>query len=201
LLLDPRPGERMLDACSAPGGKAAFAAQLMQGRGQVVAGEINPSRLRLIRETSARLAAPIVEAVQLDAAAFPAEFGGTFDRVLVDAPCSGLGVIRRKPEGKWWKKPGDPAEHAVLQRKILASAAGCVKPGGTLLYSTCSTDAREDEEVVDDFLSRHPGFVLENLAERFPAWEELFTPRGMFRSWPHRHGMDGFFAARLKRQL
>jgi len=125
---------------------------------------------------------------------------GKFDRILVDAPCSGLGVLRRNPEGKWWKTRQNIAELVLVQKAILGNAAGRLAEGGTLLYATCSTTREENEAVVDDFLSRRTDFVLEDLRELFPVYEELLTERGCFRSWPQRHGMDGFFAARLRKQ-
>jgi 16S rRNA (cytosine967-C5)-methyltransferase len=123
-----------------------------------------------------------------------------FDRVLVDAPCSGLGVLRRNPEGKWWKTPADISELASRQKSILLNGAGFLKDGGTLLYAACSTAPEENEAVIADFLSKRPDFMLEDLRGLFPAYTELFTKEGFFRSWPHRHGMDGFFAARLRKK-
>ena len=201
LLLTPRPDEHILDLCAAPGGKATYCAQLMENRGSIVAGDLHPRKLRLIEETAERLGAAIISTLSLDGTR-PAQALGdrTFDRVLVDAPCSGLGVIRRNPEGKWWKSASDPARLAEGQRAILGAAAGLVKENGVLLYATCSTATAENEEVVEDFLSRHRDFVVENLGTLFPELASLFTTAGYFRAWPHRHGMDGFFAARLRRQ-
>jgi 16S rRNA (cytosine967-C5)-methyltransferase len=200
LLLDPRPGERVLDLCAAPGGKATAIAQLMNDRGAITACDISNGKLRHVEETAARLGISIISTRRSDAVTPPAEFRGSFDRVLVDAPCSGLGVIRRNPEGKWRKGPDDIERLAETQKKILAAAAGSVAPGGVLLYATCSTSVTENEAVVDDFLSRRPDFVLEDGRELFPDRSGFFSGRGMFRSWPHRHdGMDGFFAARMKR--
>ncbi len=201
LFLSPRPDEHVLDLCAAPGGKTTYCAQLMGNRGRIVAGDLHPRKLRLIEETAERLGIAIIETVSLDGTR-PAQSLGerTFDRVLVDAPCSGLGVIRRNPEGKWWKSASDPARLAEGQRAILGAAAGMVRESGVLLYATCSTAIAENEEVVEDFLSRHPDFVVENLGALFPEQADLVTSAGFFRAWPHRHGMDGFFAARLRRQ-
>jgi 16S rRNA (cytosine967-C5)-methyltransferase len=123
-----------------------------------------------------------------------------FDRILVDAPCSGLGVIHRNPEGKWWKEPDDPERLALTQQAIIANAARKLKPGGILVYSTCSTSREENEQVVDNFLSGYPEFMVEPVSEVFPQLADMETEAGFFRSWPHRHGMDGFFAARLKKR-
>ncbi len=198
--LAPRPGERVLDACAAPGGKATYLAQLMENRGEVSACDISAKKLRLVTEAATRLGIGIIRTVAGDAAK-PGGVpdGPPFDRILLDAPCSGLGVIRRNPEGKWWKTPEDVARLVETQRAILGALAPRLRSGGVLLYSTCSTMVAENENVVDDFLSRHEDFVLENLNAISPGFAGLFTPRGLFRSWPHRHGMDGFFAARLRK--
>jgi 16S rRNA (cytosine967-C5)-methyltransferase len=201
LLLAPAPGERVLDLCAAPGGKATHLAQLMENKGHVLACDIGERKLRLISESASRLGVSIMDAIPVDATkplALPGNVG--FDRILVDAPCSGLGVIRRNPEGKWWKSPADVAELSRKQKAILRNAADVLLPGGVILYATCSTTREENEEVMDDFLSQRSDFVLENLEKTFPAYAGLFTERGCFRSWPHRHGMDGFFAARLRKK-
>ena len=201
LFFSPRPDEHILDLCAAPGGKATYCAQLMANRGRIVAGDLHPRKLRLIEEAAGRLGIDIIETVHLDATDPVRTLGGCrFDRVLVDAPCSGLGVIRRNPEGKWWKTASDPVRLAEGQRVILGAAAGLVADGGVLLYATCSTTNIENEAVIEEFLSRHPEFVVENLGALFPEQSALFTEAGFFRAWPHRHGMDGFFAARLRRQ-
>ncbi len=198
--LSPPPGAAVLDLCAAPGGKATHLAQLMENRGSVTACDAGERKLRFIRENAERLGVAIITTLPLDASG-PLEKleDRRYERVLVDAPCSGLGVIRRHPEGKWWRSPTDLPRLAAMQEKILVNAAERVAPGGTLLYAVCSPDREENEAVVDDFLSQRHDFVLEDLRELFPAWGELFTERGCFRSWPHRHGMDGFFAARLKK--
>jgi 16S rRNA (cytosine967-C5)-methyltransferase len=200
LLVGAVPGERIVDLCAAPGGKATCLAELMENRGEVVACDIHPRRLEQVTAFAARLGIGMIRTMALDASqpdAMPK--GELFDRVLLDAPCSGLGVLRRNPESKWWKRPEDIRVLAEKQRSILANAATLVRPGGVLLYSTCSTSIAEDEDVLDDFLSRNSGFVLEDLRKHFLQHAPLFTEQGMFRSWPHLHGMDGFFAARLKR--
>ncbi|MBI1922215.1 MAG: 16S rRNA (cytosine(967)-C(5))-methyltransferase RsmB [Geobacter sp.] len=197
-LLAPCPGETILDLCAAPGGKSTYLAQLMENHGTVLACDISANKLPRIRETADRLGLSCITTQALDAAKVPP--AGHFDRILVDAPCSALGVLRRNPEGKWRVTPADVANLAASQKRILRNASQAVKPGGFLLYSTCSTSLAEDEEIVDDFLSENSGFVLENGRELHPEWGDLFTERGMLRSWPHRHGMDGFFAALLKKR-
>ncbi|MBI5656947.1 MAG: 16S rRNA (cytosine(967)-C(5))-methyltransferase RsmB [Geobacter sp.] len=200
LLLAPAAGDRLLDLCAAPGGKAACLAEQMGNRGSILACDLHPRRLEQVRLGAQRLGIDIISTRAMDAAdAGQSLSGELFTRVLVDAPCSGLGVLRRNPEGKWWKTPQDVAELTALQTRILASAAECVAEGGLLVYATCSTTVAVNEAVVDDFLSHHSDFVLENVTELFPWSADLCTGRGFFRSWPHRHGMDGFCAARLRK--
>lgn len=200
ILLAPEPGEEVLDVCAAPGGKATHLAQLMKNIGTVTACDGNPGKLGLISETAERLGISIIGVKALDASAPPVALEERlFDRILIDAPCSGLGVIRRNPEGKWRKTRIDLLRLASLQKSILLNIAERLKPGGVLLYSTCSTFPEENEEIMNDFLTAKTCFVVEDLRELFPTLSPLFTDRGFFRSWPHRHGMDGFFAARLRR--
>ena len=198
--LDPQPGERVLDTCAAPGGKATHLAQLMGNNGELLAMDNAGSKLPLILETAVRLGITNIRtraADLLQSAALPA---AAFDRVLLDAPCSGLGVIRRNPEAKWRLTGDDITRLAAVQKTMLKNAVRLLKPGGVLVYSTCSTSVQENEEVVRDFLSRTPDCVLEDLNVLFPEYREVFTEEGMFRAWPHRYGMDGFFAARIRKK-
>ncbi|MDD2270817.1 MAG: 16S rRNA (cytosine(967)-C(5))-methyltransferase RsmB [Desulfuromonadaceae bacterium] len=199
LLLGAAPGERIWDACAAPGGKCCHIAQQMDDRGELIATDISRSKLTLVQDNLRRLGISSATTAVADLHQPDTFPDGSFDRILLDAPCSGLGVIRRNPEAKWRLFSGDITRLAAVQKTLLKNASGRLKPGGTLLYSTCSTSEAENELVVEDFLLHHPGFVLENLKELFPAWSELIAFYGMFRVWPHRHGMDGFFAARIKR--
>ena len=198
-LLGAEPGERVWDACCAPGGKTCHLASQMDDRGELIATDISRSKLTLVQDSARRLGISCISTAVADLhqpETFP---DGYFDRILLDAPCSGLGVIRRNPESKWRLFSGDVTRLAAVQKTLLKNAATRLKPGGTLLYSTCSTSEAENELVVEDFLLHHPGFVLENLNDLFPEWKDLIAFYGMFRVWPHRHGMDGFFAARIKR--
>jgi 16S rRNA (cytosine967-C5)-methyltransferase len=199
LLLGAEPGERIWDACSAPGGKSCHIAQQMDDRGELIATDISRSKLTLVQDNARRLGLSTITTAVADLHQIDTFPDGSFDRILLDAPCSGLGVIRRNPETKWRIFSGDVTRLAAVQKTLLKHAATKLKPGGTLLYSTCSTSEAENELVVEDFLLHNPGFVLEDLNELFPVWRELFAFYGMFRVWPHRHGMDGFFAARIKR--
>jgi 16S rRNA (cytosine967-C5)-methyltransferase len=199
-LLDPQAGERVLDTCAAPGGKATHLAQLMGNQGELLAMDNAGSKLPLILDTAVRLGITNIRtraADLLQSGALPA---AAFDRVLLDAPCSGLGVIRRNPEAKWRLTSDDITRLAAVQKSMLKNAARLLRPGGVLVYSTCSTSQQENEDVVRDFLSRNSDCVLENLNDLFPQYRELFTQEGMFRAWPHRHAMDGFFAARIRKK-
>lgn len=198
-LLAPCADEQVLDACAAPGGKTTHLAQLMRDRGLLIATDLNERKIRKIRESSERLGLTMVQAQVADGLQDGYQQGRQFDRILLDAPCSGLGVIRRNPEAKWRLQPADLVRCAERQRALLERVAMLLKPGGVLVYATCSTAPEEDEQVVEDFLSRHPSFVLEHGARLLPNWAELFSPAGYLRLWPHRHRTDGFFAARLQR--
>lgn len=200
LLLGAEPGQRIWDACAAPGGKACHIAQQMDDNGELVATDISRSKLTIVQENARRLGISCLSTAVADLHQPDTLPEGLFERILLDAPCSGLGVIRRNPEAKWRLLPTDITRLAAVQKMLLKNAASLLKPGGSLLYSTCSTSVEENEEVVEDFLLHHPDFVLENLNDLFPAWRELFEFYGMFRVWPHRHGTDGFFAARLRRK-
>ena len=198
-LLGAEPGERVWDACCAPGGKTCHIAQLMDDRGELIATDISRSKLTLVQDSIRRLGISSATTTVADLHQPDTFPDGYFDRILLDAPCSGLGVIRRNPEAKWRLFSGDITRLAAVQKTLLKNASAKLKPGGTLLYSTCSTSEAENELVVEDFLSHHPEFVLEKLNDLFPEWHDLIAFYGMFRVWPHRHGMDGFFAARIKR--
>lgn len=200
-LLDVRPGQRILDACAAPGGKTTQIAALTDNGADIVALEKYPQRVELIQQGAKRLGCTSIFARQWDLLQVP-DFleAQSFDRVLVDAPCSGLGVIRRNPEGRWNKGPASLKELSGLQQIILKNVAGLVRPGGKLLYSVCTFSHSETDRVVSLFLEEHPGFVLEDLTRELPPeWHDLLTEQGTLRSYPHRHGgMDAFYAARFE---
>jgi 16S rRNA (cytosine967-C5)-methyltransferase len=201
-LLAPLAGERILDACAAPGGKTTEIAALTAGRARILALDIHPKRVALITAGARRLHCPGIETRCWDLTA-PPEFlpPGSFDRVLVDAPCSGLGVLRRNPETRWRRTEPEIRQMSTLQQTLLDNVAGLVRPGGILLYSLCTLSPEETEGVVAAFLAGHPEFVRDDLRPFFPQWSELFDGQGAFRTLPHRHGgMDAFFAVRFRRQ-
>jgi 16S rRNA (cytosine967-C5)-methyltransferase len=206
-LLDPQPGERVLDACAAPGGKTTHLAQLMQDRGEIFALDLHGSKIRLIQENCIRLGVSIVRATQTDASrplSFPPDF--LFDRILVDAPCTGLGILHRNPEAKWRRKPEDILRLQQVQGKLLDNISSRLKPGGILVYSTCTMSHEENESVVVSLLKRHRDFELEDLRAQIPgSYHSLIDARGYFRTYPEmitgneEYRMDGFFAARMRK--
>jgi 16S rRNA (cytosine967-C5)-methyltransferase len=200
-IVAPEPGERVLDVCAAPGGKTTHLAQLMGDHGEIVAVDISPVKLMLLQANCRRLGISIVEALAHDAQS-PLPFSdGYFDRVLVDAPCTGLGTLRRHPDGKWRVVEADIPRLQKLQYQILAQAAPLVKEGGVLVYSTCTMTPEENEGVIEPFLAARKGFNLEGgLLYLPPGCEGLIDEKGYFRTIPHRHGMDGFFAARMQKR-
>lgn len=196
-LVGAKAGARVLDVGAAPGGKTTAMAAAMANDGSIVAVDLYAARLATLEESARRMAARIVHPVAADASVdLPFAADVLFDAVLVDAPCSGTGTLRRNPEIKWRLEPADLERFSVLQTAMLERAAERVRPGGRLVYSTCSLEAEEDEAVALAFLDRHPEFRL----VRDAAPEALRSDDGFVRTWPHRDGTDGFFAAVFERQ-
>lgn len=200
-LLTPAPGERLLDACAAPGGKTTHLAALTGNRAAITAVDLHPQRVRLLEQGAARLGCTGITARTWDMTTLPRFLPpASFDGVLLDAPCSGLGVLRRNPEARWRLQPADIVVLAERQAMLLHQAAALVKPGGRLVYAACTVTPEETARQVANFLARHRDFRLEPLGDLVPAsWRELLDDNGCLRTWPHRHGLDGFFAARLVR--
>lgn len=203
-LLAPQPGERVLDACAAPGGKATHLAERMQDRGEVVAVDRSELRLRLLRENCARLGISIVRPIEHD---WCAPSGGrrnpaleeiSFDCALVDAPCSGLGVLKRHPEAKWRKGADMLAAQHERQLAILHQVAALLRPGGRLVYSTCSTEPEENEHVIGQFSKNHAEFRRESVEPWLPEGRRtLLTSQGYLSTLASMTSMDAFFACRL----
>jgi 16S rRNA (cytosine967-C5)-methyltransferase len=185
-LLNPEPGDRVLDACSAPGGKSTHLAQLMKDRGEILALDLHGSKVRLIRENCARLGISIVRAIEADVArVLPFSPGDFFDRVLLDAPCTGLGILHRNPEAKWRRKPEDLARLPQLQTVLLDNVSCRLKAGGILVYSTCTMAREENDGVVGSFLAKHPDFALEDLHSVLPgSYHPLVDGQGFLRTYP-----------------
>ncbi|HTK81316.1 MAG TPA: 16S rRNA (cytosine(967)-C(5))-methyltransferase RsmB [Bacteroidota bacterium] len=192
LLLDPRTGERVIDMCAAPGGKTTFIAERMENSGQILAVDKYESKLNMITTSCQRLGITNVQAVVADANELETE---PADKVLIDAPCSGLGVLRKKPDIKW-KRDQDDIHRLVLQQKnLLESGARMVKPGGVLVYSTCTTEPEENSLQIAAFLQKHPDFTIDD-AHRFVSHSAV-SREGWVETYPHRHHIDGSFAVRL----
>ena len=196
LMTGVRPGERVFDACASPGGKTTAMAAAMQDDGLIVAADVRPRRVRLLAETVRRSTASSVRIVRADAAA-PAPFREPFDCVLVDAPCSGLGTIRRDPDIKWRRREEDLPRSAEFQARLLGTLSESVREGGRLVYATCSSEPEENEGVVNGFLAAYPDFSL-RVPESLPATvRPLIDPAGFLRTFPSRDGLEAFFAAAL----
>ena len=199
-VLSPQPGERVLDVCSAPGGKATHMAQLMENRGTIVARDIHEHKLRLIDDAAARLGIAIIKTELYDAALQDEKNESAFDRVLLDAPCTGLGILRRKPDIKWARETKDIDSITTLQKRLINAASRLVKPGGVFVYSTCTVLPEENEEVVEEFLKQHDDFVADDIAAFLPDELAVYAKGCMLQLYPNRDGIDGFFIARLKRR-
>lgn len=196
-VLDVRPGQRVLDACSAPGSKTTQIAGILKDSGLIVAADVHEHRLRTVVSSAKLQGLDSIHCVALDGL-LPLPFPeSSFDRVLVDAPCSGTGTLRRNPEIRWRISPADIDDLAGRQRQLLANAARVVKPGGRLVYSTCSVEPEENEAVVRAFLEDNRNFRLSELA----LDSSLMTSSGMARTWPHRQGADGFFICGMERKV
>lgn len=218
-LLDPQPGDIVLDTCAAPGGKSTHLADLMHNKGTIYAVDRKGDRLDLLRSNCRRLGVHIVVPIvgdirqplewvpMIETAGSPsvkkARVGEPcIDRILVDAPCSGLGVLRRHPEAKWRKGEQALPRHQALQCQILESVAPCLRPGGVLVYSTCSTEPEENEDVIERFCRVHAEFKRESVVPWLPpAAQKFVTEQGALSTVGNRFSMDGFYAARLRKVL
>ncbi|MEW5746169.1 MAG: 16S rRNA (cytosine(967)-C(5))-methyltransferase RsmB [Nitrospirota bacterium] len=199
-LLNPSPGERVLDAAAAPGGKTTHLARLMGDRGEVVAVEAEAKRLPQLEENITRLGIRSVRILHRDANELTGAELGCFDRILLDAPCSSLGVIRRNPDVKYRHQRGDLGRFKERQLELLLSVSRLLRAGGTMVYAVCSTEPEEGEEVIGAFLQKSPDFsIIKGDYEFLRPFEVMDSGRVFYRTFPHRHEMDGFFAARLRR--
>jgi 16S rRNA (cytosine967-C5)-methyltransferase len=201
-LLDPQPGERILDVCAAPGGKTTAIAERVGASGTTVGVDRHLRRLALVQRAARRLGLSGIRTVPRDATRNLDDLApeGGFDRVLVDAPCTGLGTLRRNPDARWRVRPGDPARLAEIQRALLKNAASVLRPGGVLVYSVCTMLPEENEKIADSFLRTSRGFALAPRRELPDEVQSVVDGNGFLRSYPHLHDTDGFFAARFERQ-
>jgi 16S rRNA (cytosine967-C5)-methyltransferase len=199
-LLSPAAGDRILDVCAAPGGKTTHLSALAGGKAAITAADVSAMRIRMLRDTLARTAAPGIHTALNDFSRAPLPSScRAYDKVLVDAPCTGMGVIRRNPDAKWRFRPEGPEGMARIQASILRNAWEAVRPGGLLLYCTCSPLREEGEDVVRGFLSSAPDAALADPPAGWPGPADAWTAEGFLRLYPHIHGTDSFFGALIKK--
>jgi len=191
--LDPRPGERILDLCAAPGGKTIYAAQRMRDDGEIVASDVHAARLRLVQKAASKHGLSIIDTRKTDARKLTAE--KPFDAILIDAPCTGTGVLAKRADLRWNRKEEDLARLCVLQKEILDHATTLLAPGGRIVYATCSIETEENQEQAKAFLERHSDFVTETPDVGMKS--EIVGSNGWLEILPHWFGTDGAFAARL----
>jgi 16S rRNA (cytosine967-C5)-methyltransferase len=201
MLLNPEPGEAVLDACAGLGGKTGHIAQLMQNKGVVVALDINGGKLSQLEAEMQRLGISIASTLCHDLEQGLQQLPPDgFDRILLDAPCSGIGVMRRNPDIKWYRTEKELAKHKARQVRLLKNLATAVKPGGVLVYAVCSPEPEENEEVIDQFLSERHDFAIHEPYGGLPAEIcKVAVTRGFFQTFPNLTQMDGFFSVRLQR--
>ncbi len=201
-VVNPQDGDVILDACAAPGGKTTHLLERLQGSGKVVALDIHKHKIKLVKKAASRLGFSNLVTKELDARKAAEAFEqGSFDRILVDAPCTGLGVLRRKPDAKYEKSYSDVRRLSVIQEDILTKVAPLVKMGGTLVYSTCTVNREENEEVVSAFLSQNSEFELDHtMVDRIPEQIRSHVNEGMLQVYPQHMNSDGFFIAAFRKK-
>lgn len=199
-VIAPQSGERILDLCSAPGGKSIHMAEIMKNEGEIISCDIHPHKLELIAKNAARMGATIIKPTLQDGTVFNEAFVESFDRILVDAPCSGLGIMKRKPDIRYNKELTDLEDIAQIQRAILTQAVKYLKPNGVLVYSTCTISKEENEEMVD-FMTGELGLELNEIVDTIPKVLQKEVKQGsMIQILPQIAGTDGFFIAGLKKR-
>lgn len=200
-VLKPSPGSNVLDMCSAPGGKATHMAQLMNDSGKLIAFDLHPHKIKLIRDNATRMGIHIIKAQEGDASKHNQELENFADFLLLDAPCSGLGLMRKKPEIRWRVTEEDIMSLQKVQKDILHNVSSYVKPGGHMVYSTCTITREENEEVLEDFLKSNSEFYIEDISTYIPKeLKDSITKEGFLKLFPHEHDTDGFFIAKLGRK-
>ena len=198
LVLEPKEGENILDACSAPGGKTSYLAQLMKNKGKIEAWDIHPHRTKLVEETAKRLGIKIIKTKVKDAT-LKEENIEKFDKILLDVPCLGTGVIRRKPDIKWKHNQTDIEKITKIQKLILKNCSAYLKEGGELVYSTCSILKKENEDIIYDFLEKEHDFIIEPIKiNKRNAFSNYCEKTGYIKVLPNEN-MDGFFICKLKK--
>jgi len=202
-LLNPQPGEKIMDACSGQGGKTGYIAQTMENQGRIIAIDWNENKLSKLNKEMDRLGVSNVTGMKCDLSRpLENEFADAFDRILLDAPCSGLGVLRRNPEAKWRVLETDLKRYRDIQLQMLHHLCRCVRPSGVLVYAVCSMEPEENEGVIDRFLKEHSNFALRQIHPGISEQGNLFLDeRGCLKTSSGMHPMDGFFGACLQRLM
>lgn len=202
--LSPAPGSMVMDLCAAPGGKTTHLAQMMHNQGRIIAQDVHAHKINILEKNCRRMGATIVQPVLGDSSQIDSKYYGTADYCLADVPCSGLGVLSHRPDIRWRKDISRMQDLAKLSRKILQEGAKVVKPGGILVFSTCTITKEENIEQLQWFLAKHPEFSLEPLVPFFPKVQDPVLQgqlaQGWWQTWPHKEGIDGFFMARLRKE-
>ncbi|MGL6283616.1 MAG: methyltransferase domain-containing protein [Microcoleaceae cyanobacterium] len=198
-ILDPQPGETIIDACAAPGGKTCHIAELMGDTGKIIAIDSIASRLKKLQQNIERLQLKSIE-IRTDDSRKLTDLPDQADRVLLDAPCSGLGTLHRRVDTRWRQTPENITTLAQLQKELLSTAATWVKPGGILVYATCTIHPQENEQVITEFLNQYSQWQITPITDNINKNLDV-TPEapGWLKIWPHKQNMDGFFVARLQR--
>ena len=199
-MLAPRAGATVVDCASAPGGKATHLAEMVGERGRVIAVDLNHNGLKNARDLAQRLRHRDIAYVCADLIATPPLRPASFEYVLLDAPCTGLGTLREHPEIRWRLKPDDPARMAAIQSRMLENVAALLRPGGAIVYSVCSLAPAEGESVIDEFLKTHSDFEIDSRPPNRDELKDVLDARGFMKTRPDLGGLDGFFAARLIRR-
>ena len=202
-VLEPKPNMTILDGLAAPGGKTTHIAELMMNKGMVIASDIHKHKIKLINQQQERLGISIIKTLQDDVRNINKHYGQIFDQVLLDVPCSGLGVIRRKPDLKWVKNESDIENLTKVQMEILESVSALLKSRGVLVYSTCTMTKEENQQMISNFLNGHPEFRLDNSLPKYlpnAVNEKIDASMGMIQILPQHFHTDGFFIARLSKK-
>lgn len=200
LILDPKKGENILDACSSPGGKTTYIAQLVKNEGQIIAFDIHEHRTRLVEQNAKRLGVNIIETKVQDASKFEEKYVNKFDKILLDVPCLGIGVLKRKPDIKWQKKKEDIKEISEIQYKILENCTKYLKPKGELVYSTCSILKEENENLIKRFLQKNKEFKLEKIENIEEEFFIKYLKNDQFLQVYQNKMTDGFFICKLSKK-
>lgn len=199
IVLNPKPGESVLDACSSPGGKTTYMAELMNNKGQIIAWDLHEHRVRLVENTAQRLGINIIQTETKDATQYEEKYKEKFDKILLDVPCLGIGVLKRKPDIKWQRKKEDIEEITRIQMEILQNCSNYLKVGGEIVYSTCSILREENEEIIQKFLENNGDFEIQKTNYIKKGFYEKFVEKDKYVKVYQNEKTDGFFICKLRK--